>query len=501
MNILILGAGIMQIPAIEKAKELGLFTLCADGNCNAVGRKTCDKFYHIDIKDRESLLDIARTFQEKNGLDAVFTAGTDFSSSVAFISERLGLPGITYSAALNATDKVRMRTCFVEHGVPSPRFKEFSSDMDIDRLFDTITLPVVVKPADSMGARGVKCVNDREGLEQALKAAINYSRTGRAIVEDYIDGPEFSLDSLVIDGEVHVFGFADRIIKYPPYFIETGHTLPAQLDDSDRDEIIRVFKLGVKALGINNGVAKGDMKLSKRGAVVGEIAARLSGGFMSGWTYPYASSIDLTKKAIKLALGQEVSLDDTDMGYTSAERAIYSIPGVVKEIVLPEKKDKNIKEVFISKKSGDKVVFPQNNVEKCGNIIAVNSSRDKAIKSAESFVASSIIRLKSPEYHTDQFLFNEESRSAFDIDRSLIEGLDPDVEIEGKTIYISKISKIINSRKRDWFDRTVKQVLKMIQPFYNLEFVDDSNCGYEFYQALINGSVQGVLYYLDSLEI
>ncbi|MGL1891746.1 MAG: ATP-grasp domain-containing protein [Spirochaetaceae bacterium] len=501
MNIFILGAGVMQIPVINKAKKMGHFVLCADGNSEAIGKSLPDIFYPIDLKDKVGLLNIAEKFHKKHTLHGVFTAGTDFSSSVAWITNKLNLPGITYEAAMNATDKIRMRAKFNEYNVPSPKYVEYSADMNINNIMGEMQFPVVIKPVDSMGGRGVCKVSNIEELVKASDLAISHSKTSRAIVEEYIDGPEFSLDALVIDGKVEVFGFADREIMFPPSFVEMGHTIPTNISEDMKNEIVTVFSQGVKALGINYGSAKGDMKYSVNGPVIGEIAARLSGGYMSGWTYPYSSDIDLIKGGIELALGQDLTIRKEDRGYYSAERAFISIPGVVKEIFIKEK-DKSIKDIFTNCKVGDVVVFPTNNVEKCGNIISVDKKRDTAIKNAEKFAADIIIRLEPNEIATQDFLFSDKNiHRAFDIDNKLYSKLDQSVEIDNGTIYINKVDKILKSRKKDWHNRTINRVLTILKNYYDIQFVEDTNCGKEFYESLINGSIQGVLYYLDTLEI
>lgn len=500
MNILILGAGVMQIPAIKKAKEMGLFVICADGNKNAVGKKFCDLFYCVDIKDKNGILDIAEKINSKHGLNAVFTAGTDFSTTVAYVTEKLELPGINYQTALNATDKIRMRNCFKEANIPSPRYVEYSKEMDLNSVIENLDYPLVVKPVDSMGARGVKKVSGKEDLKSAIKTALQFSRTSRVIIEEFIDGPEFSLDALVVNGEVKVYGFADRKIMFPPYFIEMGHTIPTDIDEENKNFIITVFSDAVKSLGIDNGVAKGDMKLSAKGPVVGEIAARLSGGYMSGWTYPYSSGIDLTRGAIEIALGRDVTIDKKSENLTAAERAFISIPGIVKEIIKPKNIDKKIKDIFYNINVNDRVIFPRNNIEKSGNVISISNSRADAVKIAEKTASEIIVRLNPSNFDTEEFLFNNNNGLAFDIDPESYINLDESVEIDNEKIYIKSIDKILKSRKKDWQGRTISQVLKQLEAFYTIIFSEDCPCGKDFYQALNNGSLQGVLYYLDSLE-
>ncbi|MBR1536428.1 MAG: hypothetical protein IJ630_05780, partial [Treponema sp.] len=125
----------MQTPAINAAKHLGFKAVVVDANKNAVAVPLADEFYPVDLKDRPALLDLAKKLNEKGELKGVFTAGTDFSASVSYVAENLGLPAHSFEAALNASDKVRMRECFEKEGVPSPKF------IELDKTFLTQPLP------------------------------------------------------------------------------------------------------------------------------------------------------------------------------------------------------------------------------------------------------------------------------------------------------------------------------------------------------------------------
>lgn len=432
-RILILGAGLMQGPAIRAAKELGCRVAAADGNSAAVCAEEADEFFNIDLKDTPAIVTLAKNLQAEGGLDGVFTAATDFSVPVAAAAQTCGLSGHRLEAALCASDKIRMRECFLKHGVPSPNFTrigaaEIKDGLKILKERD-VRFPVVVKPADNMGARGCKLVYAEDGLAEALENAVFYSRSGNAIVEEFIDGNEFSLEALVIKKQVFVTAVADRHIFFPPYFIEMGHTIPSAFGKDETDELIRVFKHGIEALGLSDGAAKGDIFLrtadasGKRRACVGEIAARLSGGYMSGWTVPYSSRFDVTKAAVKIALGEfpeelkepspflTVPVKETvrsigpDTGF-SAERAWISVPGTIKKIYgLDEaQKTEYVKDVIAKSFAGDEVCFPRNNVEKCGNVLSAAPSYGEAVRSATEAVQKIVIRLEPNNARTDAFL-------------------------------------------------------------------------------------------------
>jgi biotin carboxylase len=412
MTVLILGAGVMQEPAIRSAKELGWTVIVADGNPRAPAASLADRFLPVDLKDREGLAASARGILRELGLDGVFTAGTDFSASVAYVARELGLPGLPLEAAVRASDKLAMRAALAAAGVPSPRFAAVASMGEESRAAEELGFPLVVKPADSMGARGCRLARSPAELAEAVAAAMPFSRSGRAIVEEYVEGPEFSIDALAAPGGpppgLRVRGVADRHIFFDPYFVELGHTMPSAAPAEVIDEVLRVFEAGVRALGLENCAAKGDIKYcpSRGGAVVGEIAARLSGGYMSGWTYPYASGIDVTREALELCVGRDPARPGPDRGWTSAERAFISAPGRVGSVLGTQEVERlpYIKKLFIRASPGDEVVFPSNNVEKCGNVISQAPDRDSAVSAAEAAIAALLVRLEPGVEATEAFL-------------------------------------------------------------------------------------------------
>ncbi len=540
MNILILGAGLMQKPAILSAKEEGFTVHVIDADPKAVAIPYADTFRQIDLKDKDGTLAYAKELQtSEGGLAAVFTAGTDFSASVSYVCEKLGLPAHSYQAAVNASVKTVMRQCFAEAGVPSPVFlrvqKADVTDGLLNKVLAKMSFPLVVKPVDNMGARGCRMVRSEEEFLPAVEVAVKCSRTGNAIVEEYMEGPEYSIDALVYNGTFTVTGFAIRHIKYPPYFIEVGHTMPAVLDKKTHDELISVFALGAKALGLTCGAAKADIKYTSKGPMIGEIAGRLSGGYMSGWTYPYASDLNLTKQGILIAAGQEpkqlisrrkpvdytpselcknaekpYELFEVPCLRTSAERAWMSIPGTVKYIEnIKDYSDRAVFDVLprATVQLGSEVDFPRNNVEKCGNIIAVSHSREAAIEVAQDAVSDVFITLEPANDRTEQFLkgiaFEDEKDfppSAFgkltETELTSISGTIPqNQKIQDSVPEVLKNAEYIN--KTDWNYNTIQTTA---QKFDILRPKHPELDAKRFWNALTRGGIQAAVYVSDTTE-
>lgn len=523
-KILILGAGLMQRPAILAARSLGVSSVVADANPGAPCVPLADRFEPVDLKDRDALLRLARSLG--GDLQGVFTAGTDFSSSVSYVAEKLGLPAHPFQSALNASDKARMRACFRKRGVPCPDFREVSR-ADLPSLSSGETaFPMVVKPCDNMGGRGCRLVRSKAELVPAVTAAVKNSRTGRAIFEGYMDGAEYSIDAVVYDGTLTVTGFADRHIFYPPYFIEMGHSLPTLADERGRCELVATFALGVKALGLTRGVAKADIKYTADGPMVGEIAARLSGGYMSGWTFPYASGLNLTEEAMKIALGREpdgvvsrrvpvpwrphasvagaerpFELFEVRTELVSAERAWISIPGLVREVAgLDEAAAAyGVRDVLPRVQAGGRADFPRNNVEKCGNVIAVALSSDEAYRSAEEAVARIVLRLSPNDAATDRFLSGVSSEDepgfpprAFDVPSGIACPF-PETVLSGHPVAQFVPPEV--GGLRDWNHRTLARSAAM---FDSMAPAHPELSGRALWSALVRGGIQGALYAADS---
>jgi biotin carboxylase len=290
-SILIIGAGMLQVPAIRAASELGLTTIVTDYNDNAPGIKIADFPIIVSTKDIDGTVRKAKEFNKKNRIDGVITVGTDASMTVSAVANALNLPGIKFEDAEAASNKIKMRERLKLNNVPIPEFRKCWSLDELVKAASELKYPVVLKPADNMGARGVMKIENDIMLEKAYHNAKSASPSGELIVEEYMAGPELSIDALIFNGEIYITGVADRIIEREPYFIELGHVMPSNLEQSLLDDAVDVFKKGIKALGLTIGAAKGDIKVTKDGAKVGEIAARLSGGFMSAYTYPYSSGV------------------------------------------------------------------------------------------------------------------------------------------------------------------------------------------------------------------
>jgi len=508
-RIYILGAGTMQLPAIRIARDFGWEVVCADGNPSAPGREKAHYFEHIDLRDREGIAESVVQWRSRRGLDGVFTAGTDFSAAVAYAAEKAGLPGIPYQSALKASDKFLMRRAFAEAGVPSPRFTGIESIEQWRDALETVGLPAVVKPVDNMGARGIRRVDSVKDARSAMEEAFACSASGRVIVEEYVEGPEFSLDALIYRGEFSLCGIADRHIRFSPYFIEVGHTMPSNFPGPRQEMIIETFMNAAFALGIDNGAAKGDIKLGGNGPVVGEVAARLSGGYMSGWTYPLSSGVEVTAGALRIAVGEHPGDLVPKKRHTSAERAFFSIPGIIHSI--EGFSDRMGSAAFLLTAPGRRVEFPRNNVEKCGNIICTAEKREDACSLAEDLCRRVVLRLAAGRRETLDFIRRRSHAWVPDAyiledpeNRKWLQSLESlhDFSVlESSRPVIPLPPHPENESSCDWLGRSLTEALDLIQEKTGIHAgFEQGNVGKQFWLALLRGGYQGALWYLDTLD-
>ena len=385
--VMIIGAGVFQSVAIQQAKDLGLKVLATDFDPSAPGMKIADYRGIVSTRDIEATVAFAVEFNKKHKIDGVLTVGTDVSQTVAGVAQALGLVGVSPESAVRATNKARMRECFWKNGVPAPKWREAFSYEDAETAAQELGLPVVCKPVDNMGARGVRKIEKIDDLKSAFENALANSSVNAVVVEEYMQGPELSVDTLVYNGQVHLLTIADRHIEREPYFVEEGHTVPSIISDEVKQQVFEVMKKGVKAVGIKNGASKADMKLTKDGPKIGEITARLSGGYHSQFTDPLATGMKSIKAAIDIALGFE--LDKADVTpvrtYTACERAVIPEPGRVKEIQGLDLLDEiqGFEKLFLHVKVGDVVEPVISNMGKAANFICTGKTREEAFACAD----------------------------------------------------------------------------------------------------------------------
>lgn len=300
-RLFIIGASILQLPAIKKAKELGYYVGVADYNSAAVGIPYADEYFNVSTNDQEGIYEAAKAF----GADGIMTLATDMPMrSVAYACERLGLVGIDYDTAIKATDKAAMIRVFEEKGVACPWYRVVSNPADVFDIAHHITYPCITKPTDSSGSRGIMLAHNPEELVTAVAYSAENGRGGEVIIEEYMQGPEVSVEVIVWQGEVHILQITDKLTTGAPRFVEMGHTQPSRLGAAIQERITDLTRRAVKAIGIENGPAHVEIMVTESGPKMVELGARMGGDCITTHLVPLSTGIDMIKATIDICLGQ-----------------------------------------------------------------------------------------------------------------------------------------------------------------------------------------------------
>lgn len=380
-TVLCLGASIMQIEAIKKAKEMGYHVVAVDYDKNAVGRKLADEFFEVSTIDADAVLDVAK----KCHIDGVVTVATDMPvRTAAVLSESLGIPGLSKEVAVKATDKIEMIKSFRENEVPSPQFWVVDSKEEFEHLKEKFSYPVIFKPQESSGSRGVILVKKPEDSENAYEYTKNFSKTGKILIEEYLEGPEVSVEVICENGMVHILTITDKLTTGAPYFVEMGHCQPTTFSEEIKKDIEKVATQAIHAIGIQNGPVHVEMKVTDKGPKMIELGARMGGDFITTHLVPLSTGIDMMKLVIQNACGEKIEIPK-DQNLGSAIRFFSGEKGRLEEISgIDEANSLNgVKYVLQFKEQGDCIMDVHNSLDRVGCVIAQGKSNKEAIEICE----------------------------------------------------------------------------------------------------------------------
>jgi len=398
-TILIVGGGVEAVKGIQRAKELGLRVVVADGNPEAPGRRVADDFIQADIYNPEEAVEKAVEYSLKQKIDGVLAMASDTPVTVSSIARELGLPSHSLETARLATDKLAMKKCFNEHGVPTPDFIEINSVYHLEETMRNIDFPAVIKPVDSRGARGVLRLNKEIDLNWVYNYALSYSKAKKLILERWIPGPQISTESVCWDDEHVLVATGDRnydkLKEYFPFIIENGGGSPSYLSPEIDQELENLINKARQAIGLKRGTVKGDVVITDQGPVIIEIAARLSGGYYSTVTIPLVYDVDIVGTAINISLGIKPNLSNLRRKPRCymANRFLFLREGIIKSISITNDIEQQdwLRELVLYVKPGDKIGPVTDHTKRSGMVLTVADSREEAHRLAEESIKCIVV--------------------------------------------------------------------------------------------------------------
>jgi len=344
-TLMIIGAGVEQVPAYEAAKRRGLLVVGTDMNPDAPGFELADYKILVSTRDAEATKKQAVKFHASRPVHGVMTIANDVPYTVASVAHAIGLPSISLEAARCVIDKLLMKERFKSHGVACPWFASVDNVEQLRSFVnDGSRRDFVLKPVDGRGARGVLLIDTSVDFDWVFAESRRWGDSGRLILEEFIPGMQLSTESYILDGKCYTPAIAERnysrLEQFRPNIIEDGGTIPALLDTTTKKAIDNLILRGASALGITEGLIKGDIVIDNTGRpLIIELAARLSGGWFATHQIPAASGVSLVEAVILYSLGEVVSPLQLIPKYDRATAIRYWFPteGKIKQITGEEK--------------------------------------------------------------------------------------------------------------------------------------------------------------------
>ena len=382
-SILIIGAGFLQSFIIQKAKKLGYHTIAIDGNPNAIGFALADEYENIDIVNQQACL----TYAKSKSIDGVMTAATDYGVlSAALISQEMKLPGLNYEAAKLIKNKYMVRKALDQENEDNRvNTFEINNIQQLSLIRDSIIYPVMVKPCDGSGSKAATRVNDSMDLDRAILYAIQMSLVGKALIEPFITGKEYGVESFVYNNKIHIMGIMNKYMTTPPDYAELGHSVPNDLPKSIEKNLRGIVSKAIRNLGINFGAVNMDVLISQSGNIsIIDIGARMGGNLIGSHIIPLGTGIDYPGNLVRAAVADPIDINPINEKDCIATRLLALKPGKV--VKLPDfqkiSQELNV-DILHHLHIGSIIREYHNNLDGCGYIVAKGCNVEEAENRAE----------------------------------------------------------------------------------------------------------------------
>ncbi len=303
-KLAIIGASYLQEPLIIRARKKGIETHVFAWAANDVGEKIADHFYPISITDKEDIFEKCKEI----GIDGICSIASDLAViTVNYVASKMQLTGNSPECTEVSTNKHKMRNRFLENGDPSPKSILVNSAKDLNGI--KLDFPLIVKPLDRSGSRGITKVFEYKEIEPAIAYAREQGFLKSALVEEFAEGDEYSVEFISWMGKHHFLALTKKYTTGAPHFIETAHLEPAPLDKKTTDTVIKIIDHALTGLGIQNGASHSEIKISASGEIkIIEIGARMGGDCIGSDLVKLSTGFDFVDSVIDVALGIEPSI-------------------------------------------------------------------------------------------------------------------------------------------------------------------------------------------------
>lgn len=396
-TLIIIGAGHEQIPAYQLAKSFGVRVVGTDMNPEAPAFAYADDHLIASTRDVEQTLNVVLEYAKDNDIVGVMTIGNDVPLTVATVANKLNLLGISVEAAKNASNKIDMKSCFSKCGIATPEYCFFKNKGDFLDKVNEWGYPLILKPSDGRGSRGVLYIDDTIDLDWSWDHSLQHCDNGILLLEKFSGGRQLSIEGVFVEGKYIPIACADRnydhLPETKPYIIEDGGVIPSNIEGKSADVVFDLVEQAALSLGINWGSVKADIVFDGDEPQIIELAARLSGNYLATHYIPKVYGVDIVGTVIKLSLGQKIDPDlvmPQKGGYLGV-RFFFPKPGVIKSIkgVDDVKKMDHIEMIEVYRRDGDIQQIIDSNVQRAGVVICSAQdyfSADKRVEEAKKLI-------------------------------------------------------------------------------------------------------------------
>ena len=375
-KIMILGAGIYQVPLIETAKRMGLYTIVVSIPGNYPGFALADKVYYENTVDDEKILEIAR---EEN-IDGIVTTGTDVCViTIGKVCDALGLSGLSYEAAQVAVDKMLMKTKYEDYGVRTARFRKvLFTDPDIRTTIAGLEFPLIFKSVDSSGSRGIIRVDSYDEFDSAMAYVKENTRKDYFLIEEFIEGEEFGAQAFVYNGEVVFTLPHGDYVFHGDTGVPIGHFAPYNLEESVIKDAKKQLAGAVKAMGLDNCAINADFILKDNKTYVLELGGRCGATCLAELVAIYYG-FDYYEKILKTALGEDPDFDFGKPPVPNASHLLMSEKdGIIESQTNHNEPNPDIYQVQFDYQPGDEVHKFHVGPHRIGHIITKGKTLEEA---------------------------------------------------------------------------------------------------------------------------
>ena len=384
-RIMFIGAGTLQSFAIKRAKEMGCFVIGLDRDRDAPGFHYCDISYPIDIVNVRECLACAR----KHDIDGVLSIAAEVGSvTAAMIAADMGLVGTHPEVYSRTRNKFVLVDTLRSMGVEACK-----TLIEIDQRTDLCSLslecPVMVKPVDGSGSKGVSIASDRDELQTACTLAFENSAVGRALLQTFFEGHEYGAECFCCQGNVNVLCVIDKLMTTPPLFSELGHMCPVLPDEAPLSRIEDTVKQAIRGLGIEGGSVNLDLIVDRHGQIhIIDLSARMGGNLIGSHIVPLSTGVDLNRAAIQWALGEEPCLRRSRSNVV-VTRILDMQPGRLKDILDYRSltASRNVLDIVLRVQPGDLISPYRTNHDSCGYLVITADTKQAAAEYAEQVKA------------------------------------------------------------------------------------------------------------------